>query len=226
MSQLTALSADAARLAAEHFTVNENTPNQFRQLQYPKLLPVMRFTIHRYALQGFGSLMTMDTVGMGGLMKLSTLVFTPGEGGCIPFLLVDTMEMKKKALAYAEFYDCTEKGCVSAALDALKDRYTALPDYEEKPEWYVPRRTPYSLIKGGEVIDPSALSLMITDALLTYLAEAAKAEKDPANLAGLCTFRNELCDKGNPASEALNKLFGKDGAKNFFKEMIMPIPAP
>ena len=78
MSQLTALSADAARLAAEHFTVNENTPNQFRQLQYPKLLPVMRFTIHRYALQGFGSLMTMDTVGMGGLMKLSTLVFTPG----------------------------------------------------------------------------------------------------------------------------------------------------
>ena len=224
MSQLTALSAEAARLTAEHFTLKENTPDQFRQMQYPKFLPVMRFTIHRYKAEGFGSLMTMDTVAMGGMMKLSTLVFTPGEGGRIPFLLIDTMEMKKKALAYAEFYDCTEQSCVSAALDGLKARYAALPDYEEKPAWYIERRTPYSLIKGGEGVEPLALSEMVNEVLKVYLSEAEKAEKDPANLAGLRTFRNELCDKGNPASDTLNKLFGKEGAKNFFKEMIMPIP--
>ena len=98
MSLLTSLSAEAVRLAEEHFTVKETTPDQFRQLQYPKFLPVMRFTIRRCRAEGFGSLMTMDTVAMGGMMKLSTLVFTPGEGGRVPFLLIDTMEMIGRAI--------------------------------------------------------------------------------------------------------------------------------
>ncbi len=37
----------------------------------------------------------------------------------------------------------------------------ALADYDETPAWYVSRRTPYSLIKGGRDADEQSLKGMV-----------------------------------------------------------------
>ena len=212
--------------ATAAFPAREITPPQYAAMKYLKWLPMMRFVCRQYTLKGFGNLFTMETHAMGGLMKLSTMVFTPYSGKSVPFLLVDTMEMKKKRLAYVEYYDCTAKGASMPESERQAAEFAALPDYAEKPAWYVSRRTPYSLIKGGEGADDAALEAMILTCVDRYLNAAKDAPIDPDNLPGLRDFQHDMLVLGNPSSGTLNKVLGKEGAELAFKTAIMPVEPP
>lgn len=222
--QLAEISAELTRLAEQEFQLKEITPPQYASMKYPKLLPMMRFCVHQYAVEGFGNLMTMDTKAMGGLMKLSTIVLTPNSGKQVPFLLIDTMEMKKKRLAYVEYYDCTKEGAPAGA-DVLEQpqEFAHIPDYAEKAAWYVERRTPYSLIKGGEHASAQDLQKMVVTCVKRYFKSAKTAKADPQNLVGLKTFQQEMCTLGNPSTDTLTKVLGSDGARRFFETVIMPV---
>ena len=56
-----------------------------------------------------------------------------------------------------------------------------------------------------------------------YIDTAISAPKYEENIAGLKKFQREMLDLGNPSSETLNKVFGLDGAKTFFENVIMPV---
>lgn len=223
MSGVSELSAWAAAQAAGVFPASEVTRAAYAAMKYPRLVPVMRLTSRQYALEGFGNLFTMDTSAMGGLMKLTTLVFTPSSGGQVPFLLIDTMAMGKKRLAYVEYYDCTAGGASLPESEGQGAEFAALPDYGETPAWYVERRTPYSLIKGGEGADAGALNAMVKTCLKRYLRAAGTARRDSANLEGLRAFQRDMLTLGNPSSGTLNKVLGKEGAEEMFKRAIMPV---
>ena len=223
MSGVSELSSWAAAQASGAFPASEVTQAAYAAMRYPRLVPMMRFTTRQYALEGFGNLFTMDTSAMGGLMKLTTLVFTPSSGVKVPFLLIDTMEMRKKRLAYVEYYDCTAKGAALPESEGQRAEFAALPDYAEKPAWYVERRTPYSLIKGGEGADAGALESMVRTCLGRYLRAAGGAEHDPASLEGLRAFQRDMLTLGNPSSAALEKVLGREGAKVMFRTAIMPV---
>lgn len=209
--------------ARDTFPSLEITPAQYASMRYPKLIPIMRFTCHQYTLDEFGNLFTMETSAMGGIMKLSTLVFTPSSGKAVPFLLIDTMEMKKKHLAYVEYYDCTAHRATLPCAEGQREEFSSLPDYAEKPAWYVSQRTAYSLIKGGEGADPKVLETMVLTCVDRYLAGAKVASADPANLDGLRAFQADMLNLGNPSSETLNKVLGEAGARTMFQTAIMPI---
>lgn len=217
------LSQEIVKLVGSRFKVTDVTEKSYESLKYPKLLPMMRFSLKKYDVEGFGGLFTMDTTAMGGMMTLSTVVLTPNTGKNVPFLLIDTMDMKKKSLSYVEFYDKTEKGALCEKLKALSDEYKNIPDYAEKDGWYIAERTQYSLIKGGEGVDKGVLSKMTIDAAKRYIDEAAVAEINEENLNSLRAFQSDMCEKGNPSTATLEKLFGKEGAKEFFKTVIMPV---
>lgn len=217
------LSQRVTARAREVFPSQDITPSRYAAMKYPKFLPMMRFTCHQYVLEGFGNLFVMDTSAMGGMMKLSTMVFTPSAGARVPFLLVDTMEMKKKRLAYVEYYDCTAAGAALPQAEGQKAEFAAIPDYDEKPAWYIARRTPYSLIKGGENADGKALEAMVMTCVDRYLAGAKAASVDPADLDGLRAFQNDMITLGNPSSDTLRKVLGKDGAEAMFRTAIMPV---
>lgn len=225
MSGVSELSAWAAARASGVFPASEATQAAYAAMKYPKLLPMMRFTTRQYALEGFGNLFTMDTSAMGGLMKLTTLVFTPSSGGEVPFLLIDTMEMGKKRLAYVEYYDCTAKGASLPESEGQGAEFAALPDYGEKPAWYIERRTPYSLIKGGEGADAGALNAMVKTCLGRYLRAAGAAPRDSANLEGLRAFQRDMLTLGNPSTGTLNRVLGEAGAGEMFRTAIMPVEA-
>ena len=217
------LTERAVAAAQKHFTLREETHAAYAAMQYPKLLPMMHFTVHRYRADGFGTVMTMDTNAMLGMMRLSTLVFTPAAGAAVPFLLIDTMQMKKKSLAYVEYYDCTGKAPALPGAENQRREFANFPDYAEKPAWYVARRTPYSLIKEKGDNTQQELDDMVLTCLERYLAAAEAAPKDPANLVGLRSFQQEMLDKGNPSSATLNKVLGEAGARTFFETVIMPV---
>lgn len=217
------LTQKAVAAAKRHFTLQEDTPAEYAAMRYPRLLPMMHFTVHRYRAEGFGTVMTMDTNAMFGMMRLSTLVFTPAAGAAVPFLLIDTMQMKKKSLAYVEYYDCTQNGAALPGAQQQPEEYKNFPDYAEKFAWYVARRTPYSLIKEKGENTQQQLDDMVLTCLERYLTAAQTAPKDAANLTGLRAFQQEMLDKGNPSSGTLNKVLGESGARTFFETVIMPV---
>ncbi len=213
----------AIQEANNYFSLKEDTPSEYLNMKYPKILPIMHFKVHRYKVDGFGTITTMDTNAMFGMMKLSTLVFTPSIGLNVPFLLIDTMTMKKKSLTYIEYYDCTKNGASLPCSDSQVNEFSKFKDYDEKAAWYVNRRTPYSLIKEKGDNSQEELDDMVLTCLKRYLEGAKSSDINKDNLIGLYNFQQEMLNKGNPSSETLNKVLGKDGAKSFFEKVIMPI---
>lgn len=199
----------------------EEEDASFSELKYPKLLPMMRMYPKRYALRDFGQVFTMKTKGPMG-MELLTISFCPGEGCEVPFLLIDCMKVGKKRTVFVEYYDCTAEKPEREELCAVWERYKDLPDYDEKPHWYVSERAPYSLIKGCEGRDEE-LGAMVLESAGVYLGAVLEAKKSDKNLPGLRAFRERMIREGNPSSDILNKTLGKAGSEKFFKEWIMKI---
>ena len=199
------------------------TDPQYHQVRYPKILPVMNFEINQYHLKGFGQIMNMNSTAMKGLMKLTTIALTPNEGGDVPFLLIDCMEMKNKLTVFVEYYDCTGKHLDFPVLNQLKEKYASISDYSEKPAWYISERMNCSLIKAGDQTDKEVLEQMVEESMREYLKLALAAPKDENNLTGLKAFRKRMIEDGNPASSTMDKVLGKKGSIIFFEKIVMPI---
>ncbi len=217
------LTEKIATIATSRLGATEETAPDYANMQYPSWLPLMKFEVHQYPIEGFGQLMTMDTKMMGGIMKFSTIVFTPSSGKNVPFLLIDTMQMPGKNLAYVEYYDHTESSDVHLS-ETYKERFSEIPDYAETPAWYVERRTPYSLIKGGKGVSKERLDQMVLFAVDCYLESLNNAEVNEKNIEGLKAFRKEMVELGNPSTSTMTKVLGsKEAADYFFERIVMPI---
>lgn len=218
------LTSNISSIVTSRLNAEEITAPDFAHMQYPSWLPLMKFEVHQYGIESFGQLMTMDTKMMGGLMKLSTIVFTPNSGVNVPFLLIDTMQMGKKNLAYVEYYDLTEQGSALPKSESYKERFVHIPDYAETPAWYVERRTPYSLIKGGKGVSKKELDQMVLFCIDCYLEALNTAEIREGNIARLKKFQDEMVELGNPSTKTMTSVLGEKGAESFFREIVMPVP--
>ena len=207
---------DAAAVLQDKFALKEITPEKYRTMGGP----LMRFFLEQYNVEGLGNLCVLKTKAMLGLMQRVTVVVTPSSGKNVPFLLVDTMDMGKKHLCYVEYYDCTADGADKDKLLAASAPYGDVPDYAEKPAWYVKERMAGSLIKTG---DRARLEQMALDALKAYAAQAAAAPVKAENIAGLKAFRRRMIEEGNPSTAALTRTLGKAGAEEFFRTVVMPL---
>ena len=207
---------DAVAVLQEKFPLKKITPEKYRTMG--SLL--MRFHLEQYEVEGLGNLCVLKTRAMLGLMNLLTVVVTPGSGKNVPFLLIDTMDMGKKHLCYVEYYDCTADGADRDRLLAASAPYGDVPDYAEKPAWYVKERMEGSLIKTG---DKARLERMAADAVQAYAQQAAAAPVKPENLAGLKAFQRRMIQEGNPSTAALTRTLGQAGAEEFFRTVIMPV---
>lgn len=224
MSLLSDFSSETVQTLSACFPCLEVPADRYSRMKWPRLLPMMRFAVDRYTLDGFGQLMLMQTKAIGGLMQLVTASFMPQTGLSVPYLLIDMMQMKKKRTVFVEYYDCTKNGVTAPALDALKAVYADVPDYPEKPAWYIAERMPCSLIKGTEDGSEERLIAMVRDSVRAYAALCREAGRDPENRSGLAAFRERMMKEGNPSSATMEKVLGKEGAETFFRDVVMPLP--
>ncbi len=195
--------------------------DQYSRMFYPKLLHLMEFEVERYRIDGFGSAMAMHTTTKMG-MELLTISLCPGEGCCLPYLLMDSMSMKQKRCSFVEYYGCGYDGLNDAGLYDISGRFKDLPEYEEKPGWYIAEREDYSLIKSGE---PDQLVSMVEESLAGYLASVEGSQVNPVYRDHLELFRDRMIREGNPSSKTLKMLLGKEGAERFMRNVVMPIEA-
>lgn len=193
--------------------------DRYTNMKYPKLLPLMRFRVDRYKIPGFGHVMLMHTTTKMG-MELITVSFMPSECITLPYLLVDAMSMKKKRCVFVEYYGCGMEDFSDDALKDVYDDYCDLPDYDEKENWYIKDRMPYSLIKTGE---PAKLENMAYDSIRAYLGSVSGAKFIPEYKDKLKAFRERMIVDGNPSSKTLNMLLKEDGARTFMENVIMPL---
>ena len=158
------------------------------------------------------------TTKMG--MELITMSFMPSECVDLPYLLVDAMSMKKKRCVFVEYYGCGMEELSDDSLKDVYDDYNSLPDYEEKENWYIKERMPYSLIKTG---DPEELVNMALDSINAYLGSVSHTRFIPEYKDKLKAFRDRMIVDGNPSSKTLNMLLKEDGARTFMETVIMPL---
>ena len=201
----------------------DRTNDRYAAMKYPGFLPMMRFSTKAFYVKGYGNVMLMRTNAMNGMMNLLTISFTPAEGKDIPYLLIDCMGMKNKNLAYVEYYDCTGKALKFDSLLKIREKYREIPDYTEKPAWYISERMEGSMIKGGKGVEASGLSDMVNDSIAEYFRLVQNADSDPTNLTGLKNMRKRLLEEGNPSSGTMTKVLGREGYTDFFQNYVMPI---
>lgn len=189
-------------------------------LKYPHHLSMMKMKVEKYNLNSFGSIMIMNT-NMMNIMKLTTISFTPYSGINAPFLLVDTMSMGKKRLAFVEFYNTTNEKYSN--IEELKNKYKDITEYKEKDAWYINERMEGSLIKCGTKNEEDKLISMIIDSIKEYKNAIDNNSYNESNIEKLDNFRTRMIKEGNPSSKTLNKVLGEEKAIDFFKKIIMPI---
>ena len=207
-------------LGLSDFISCEKLPaDRYSEMKYPKLIPLMRFHVDRYKLDGFGHLMIMHTETKMG-MELITMSFMPSECVNLPYLLVDAMTMKKKKCVFVEYYGCGSENLNDGKLKEVYEKYRNLPEYTEKENWYVKERRPYSLIKQG---DEDTLTDMAVSSVKAYLSSVHDCKIDEAYADKLKAFRNRMITEGNPSSATLKMLLKEDGAKTFMENVIMPL---
>ncbi|MBR0451155.1 MAG: hypothetical protein IJI78_04110 [Oscillospiraceae bacterium] len=193
--------------------------DKYSHMKYLSFLPFMHFYVDQYELEGFGHVMSMHTTTKMG-MELLTLSFMPNSGKNLPYLLMDSMTMKDKRCVFVEYYGCGNRDLNDAALKKVYEEYRSLPDYNEKPGWYISEREPYSLIKAGTEEELTGMAEASLDA---YLSSIDSSVVDPGYTRQLEAFRKRMIEDGNPSSKTLEMLLKKDGAVRFMKEVVMPL---
>ena len=191
---------------------------RYAHMRYPKLIALMDFYVDRYRIEDFGYLMVMHTKTKMG-MELLTMSFMP-DGVTLPYLLIDAMTMKKKRCVFVEYYGCGHAPLIEDRMKEVYESYKDLPEYQEKPNWYISERRPYSLIKTGE---EQELIDMAGDSIRTYLSSIQEAKQDPAYKEKLEAFRRRMIEEGNPSSKPRDMLLTEEGAIAFMKEVVMPL---
>ncbi len=227
MGMIEDIKKQVAQAVSEGTVCTPLPEDEYTDMAFPSLIKLMKFRTDRYALEGFGRLMVMHTTTKMG-MELLTLSFMPSNGLNVPYLLIDAMSMKKKRCVFVEYYGCGNTDLVSGALEELYESQRVLPDYTEKPNWYVGERESYSLIKTGS---EQQLTALAERSVKAYLSLIPLAHEDPQYKEQLRAFRQRMIDEGNPSSSTLHMLLGKYGADRFMKMEVMPLegeelPAP
>ena len=220
---MTELSEAVKALTAKKYRLIPADIAEYKSMKYPAAVPIMRFNTSQFKVDGLGNLFIMETSAMLGLMKLTTIVFTPRARTALPFLLIDGMSMAKKNLCYIEYYDLTGYGCKIDCSESQRAEFANIPDYSEAEAWYISHRAPYSLIKGGKGVKKDVLDDMALKCIRRYLSSAKPCNDAEKHYDNLKAFQRRMIEKGNPSSATLEKLLGKNGATKMFETAIMPV---
>lgn len=193
---------------------------------YPKYIPIFKFKAQQYKVIELGNMSILTSSSIIGL-SLTTVVFTPGVGLDIPFVIIDFVSMKDKITVFVEFFNnhMNNKENIKSLDDNLNKlfyKYKCIENYIEKPNWYVPLRDKYSPLKKGSKNNKKILEDMVLDYLNEYLNFVSSIKKDSTDIKNikLEEFIEDLIIKGNPSSKILKKALGEDGYKDFSRSVI------
>lgn len=202
------------------------TPADAGEFKEVKMYGLMKFDVDQYEVSEFGNLSVM-TVNMG-FMQMVSFVLTPYEKN-MPLLSMDFMYILGNRKAYVEFYDLVpdkatpEYTAVMESIQEYADRFSDLDDVEATPAWYEELMT-VVLHKGGKRADDARIEELFTEAVDTYISEAAAAgrltkEEQTEKLELTQEFSDNLITKGGVSTDVFKKALGEEKTKEFFDKV-------
>ncbi|MEE0954890.1 MAG: hypothetical protein U0L49_03625 [Eubacterium sp.] len=204
----------------------------------------MNFTAAGYQSKGLGHVSVMEAEGMGGQMRMTSLIINPFEKNA-PLLSCDSViamgtetwmiEMFNTMLepasdaasdapnaAAADASDCTVQDSFdTAALEAVREKYADLEDVQSGDHWYDSLRFGMPVMKKGKESDMH-LAELAEEYLQAYLESCKNTpdcdsvrKKEKAKV-----YSEGLLEHGGPATDPVKAALGEEKTGELFRKVL------
>lgn len=205
----------------------------------------MNFTATGYQAEGLGHVSVMEAEGMGGQMRMTSLIINPFEKNA-PLLSCDSvMAMGTETWMIEMFNTMLEHGLDTAApgaagsdarnvsdtaepdsfditaLERVREKYTALEDVPSGAHWYDSLRVCTPVMKKGKGPD-ARLAELAEEYLRSYLESCKKAteceivsKKEKAKV-----YSEGLLEHGGPATDPVKAALGEEKTGELFRKVL------
>ncbi len=182
----------------------------------------MTFKVEAYRAEGLGHVSVMRAKGFFGLMKMDTLIINPTELD-LPLYSYDRILAMGNDTLIVELYDTLVGDYSEDGMNAVKAKFTSLPERDPGEHWYDSIKLPSSISKKGKKIT-SELDEMTLGHFEAYLSssdtpvEDTESKKDKAAI-----YVNGLLEKGGPSTDVFKKQLGVEKTTKLFREILFGI---
>lgn len=180
----------------------------------------MIFNISAYKAEGLGHVSVMTAVGMLGLMKMDTLIVNPTELD-LPLYSYDRIFAMGNDTLITELYDTTLGEYSQAAMNEVKELYSALPKRDPGEHWYDSIKLGCSISKKGKKKHTSDLNRLTEEHFLAYLGKGAATVSDrEAKQEKTRVYVDGLITKGGPSTDVFKGAIGEALTRQLFTEIL------
>lgn len=182
----------------------------------------MDFETQGFYIKGLGHVGFMKASGMGGAMKMETLVIDPLEIDA-PLLSSDRIVAGGKDMVIFELYDTLlQKEIDTKDFEDICSKYEGLSDMPMQSRWYDELQLKGTLAKsvGLEESDKvDALEDEYSDAFLKLLKTAVPCSKEEKKEKARA-YSHRLIEEGGTSTDNFIKNWGKDKTREFFDTIL------
>ena len=183
----------------------------------------MTFTVRAFHAEGLGHVSVMRAKGFFGLMRMDTLMITPTERD-LPLYSYDRIYAMGNDTLIVELYDTLCKPCELSAPDAVKARFSHLPERDPGRHWYDSIKLAQSISKKGKKRITPELDALAIAHLQAYLQTASQDAFDPkTKRRRSAAYVNGLLEQGGPSTDAFIKALGKETTARLFHDVLFGI---
>ena len=183
----------------------------------------MKFTIKAYHAEGLGHVSLMRAKGFFGLMKMDTLMVVPKDID-IPLYSYDRIYAMGNDTLIVELYDTLTGELDLSALDAVKSRFSHLPERDPGEHWYDNIKLPQSISKKAKRAQTADFDVLAADHFSVYLNADASRVLDCNKKYDLSLiYVNGLLEHGGPSTDVFKKALGTQKTEKLFKKVLFGV---
>lgn len=182
----------------------------------------MTFKVEAYRAEGLGHVSVMRAKGFFGLMKMDTLIINPTELD-LPLYSYDRILAMGNDTLIVELYDTLLGEYSEDGMNAVKAKFTSLPERDPGEHWYDSIKLASSISKKGKKIT-AELDAMTLEHFAAYLASSSAPVTDVgAKKEKAAVYVNGLLEKGGPSTDVFKKQLGIEKTTKLFREILFGI---
>ena len=200
----------------EKYAISELDMGEFSSLKASG----MKFSVSAYRAEGLGHVSMMRAKGFFGLMRMDTLMIVPDDID-LPLYSYDRIYAMGNDTLIVELYDTLVGELDLSALEAVKEKFSSLPERDPGEHWYDSIKLPESISKKGKKAQTGELSALATEHFRAYLTSAAPIVSDKAEKRRLSSrYVEGLLSNGGPSTDVFKRELGDEKTNRLFGKVL------
>ena len=180
----------------------------------------MTFTVSAYCAEGLGHVSVMRAKGFFGLMKMDTLIINP-EAVDLPLYSYDRIFAAGNDTLIVELYDSLVGECNLSGMNAVKTKYSHLPERDSGVHWYDSIKLAESISKKGKKEHTRDMDDLTVSHFQAYFdAPAVPVTNVAAKRVRASAYVEGLLQHGGPSTDVFKKKFGEEMTAKLFRTVL------